>query len=89
MTNVTATEAASKLMADRDDERSLHKRMQWFTENWTTEMDLNKRQSAELSADILMLVQAVHRDASRETHALLRTSLAAMPTPAILMAKKD
>ena len=50
-------------------------------EKWTVALDLNKRDSAEFMADLTLVMQAVHRDASRETHALLTKSLAAMPPP--------
>lgn len=66
--------------SERDrDERSLHKRVQWFVEKWTAQMDLNKRDAAELNADLVMVVQAVHRDAGREYHHLLKSALSAMP----------
>lgn len=74
-------EMQAKSEADRD-ERALHRRVQWFVEKWTTSMDLNKRDAAELNADLVMVIQEVHRDASRGTHALLRNALAVMPTPA-------
>ena len=81
----TATEVGQ---ADRDrnnDERSVHARMKWFTEKWTVAMDLNKRDAAEFAGDMAVVVQAIHRDASRETHALLTAALMAMPNPTILM----
>lgn len=77
----TATEAMQEKIAADQDERAVHRRVQWFVEKWTTSMDLNKRDSAELNADLVMVIQAVHRDASRETHELLRRSLAVMPPP--------
>lgn len=69
------------------DERALHKRVEWFVEKWTTAMDLNKRDAAELNADLVMVVQSVHRDASRETHALLTKALMAMPPQPIFVPK--
>lgn len=84
----TATEAMNEARERGDDEHTLHKRVQWFVEKWTTQMDLNKRDAAELNADLICVVQAVHRDASRETHHLLRTSLAAMPSPTFIVEKK-
>lgn len=83
----TATSIDSEDRRRDLDEQSLHKRMQWFTEKWTVAMDLNKRDAAEFSADMILVVQAVHRDASRETHALLSKSLAAMP-PTVFMTEK-
>jgi hypothetical protein len=83
-TSLEAAHAASE--ADRS-ERALNRRVQWFVEKWTTQMDLNKRDAAELSADLVMVIQEVHRDASRTTHELLRNSLAAMPAPQFIVPK--
>ena len=53
-------------------------------------MDLNKRDAAEFVADFVAVVQAAHRDASRETHALLTKTLMTMPpSPIIVMPKSD
>lgn len=79
---ITATEAASQ--RDRDlDERSLHQRMEWF---FKKHAPADKYEAAEFHADLVMVLQAVHRDASRETHALLTNALRVMPPmfPAIL-----
>lgn len=85
---MTALDAMQgQAQADRD-ERDVHRKMQWFVEKWTVAMDLNKRDAAELSGDLAVVMQAVHRDASRETHALLAKSLAAMPAP-VFLAKTD
>jgi hypothetical protein len=73
----TATETAREEYDRARDERSLHTMMQRFTEKWTAE--LRSGDAGEFHADLLMLIQAVHRDASRETHALLTKALAAMP----------
>jgi len=78
----TATSINSEERQRDLDERSLHGRVQWFTEKWATQMDLNKRDAAELNADLILIVQAIHRDAGREYHALLKTAFAAMP-PAV------
>lgn len=77
----TATSIASEERQRDIDERLLHERVQWFTEKWTTLMDLNKRDAAGLNADLIMVVQAIHRDAGREYHALLKTAFAVMPPP--------
>lgn len=71
------------------DERSLQARVRWFVEKWTVALDLKGRDSAELSADLVMVVQAVHRDASRETHALLLKAFSAMPPAQFIVAKKE
>lgn len=59
----------------------VHRKVAWFVEKWTTAMDLNKRDAAELSGDLAVVMQAVHLDASRDTHALLAKAMAAMPAP--------
>lgn len=78
MAGVTATEA-SKIRERDDDERSLHRHVQWFTEKWSVALDLNKRDASEFAADFLLVVQAIHRDAGRETQALLMNALGAIP----------
>lgn len=85
--SITSTESMKQRETDQD-ERSLHRRVQWFTEKWTTAMDLNKRDASEFAADFMLVVQAVHRDAGRETHALLRNALAVMPPP-VFVTKTD
>lgn len=85
----TATEAAMAQREREIDERTLHARVKYFVEKWTTQMDLNKRDAAELNADLMMVVQAVHRDASRETHELLKRSLAAIPPAKIFVNPKE
>ena len=80
----TATEAALQQLDKTRDERELHQRMRWFVDKWAERLDASREEASELSADILLLVQAVHRDASRETHALLRNSLALMPPMQII-----
>lgn len=88
MTAKTATEAAMDRRSVQEDERTLHARIAWFTEKWTTALDLNKRDAAELNADLVMVVQAVHRDASRATHEMLQRALEAMPPQPIFVEKK-
>jgi hypothetical protein len=58
------------------DERVLHARMEWFTNKYQPE---DRRQASEFHADLLMLIQAVHQDASRHTHKLLENAFSAMP----------
>ena len=82
----TATEAANEAYEIARDERSLHGAMERFTKKWTAE--IRQGDASEFHADLLMLVQAIHRDASRETHALLRNALAAMPPQPIFIDKK-
>ena len=85
----TATEVNQTSREADLDERVMHERMQWFTEKWTVALDLNKRDAAEFGADLLLLVQAIHRDSSRVTHALLTKALMAMPPAPIFVAKKE
>lgn len=82
----TATESMAEIREREMDERSLHGRMKWFTAKWTDE--LRPDQGSEFYADLLMLVQAIHRDANRETHALLKNALAAMPPQPVFIDKK-
>jgi hypothetical protein len=70
--------------ADQD-ERSVQKRMAWFVEKWTTQMDLNKRDAGEFAGDLAVVVQAVHRDASRTTHEMLARAMSVMPAPNIIL----
>jgi hypothetical protein len=77
---------ASQVEREADlDRQAVHRRVSWFVEKWTTQLDLNKRDAAELTADLVVVIQEVHRDASRTTHELLRTSLAAMPPPQLIV----
>jgi hypothetical protein len=86
----TATAAALAKDRDRDmDERALHQRMEWF---FKKHAPADRYEAAEFQADLLMVIQAVHRDASRHTHELLAKALSAMPMPATFMPvpeKKD
>ena len=83
----TATEVAQD-QATRD-ERDLHRRVQWFTEKWTTALDLNKRDAAEFTADFTTVVQAVHRDATRDISAILTKIMMAIPPAPIFVQKRD
>lgn len=80
---------ATELMGERNqrdqDERSVHAYMQRFVQRWAPD---DRHDAAEFQADLALVVQAIHRDASRETHAMLYRAVAAMPTPSILIEKK-
>lgn len=76
-----ALEAMQEQAQAGRDERDVHSKLAWFVEKWANAMDLDRRAAAELSGDLAVVMQAVHRDASRDTHALLAKSLAAMPAP--------
>lgn len=83
----TATETALQQLDRNRDERELNQRVKWFVDKWSERLDASREEEAELSADLIMVVQAVHRDASRTTHELLAKSLAAMPPPTFIMPK--
>lgn len=81
----TATEVAQD-QATRD-ERELHRRVQWFTEKWTVALDLNKRDAAEFAADFTLVIQSVHKDATRDISAILTKIMMAMPPQSITLPK--
>lgn len=80
---------ASEVAADQAtrDERDLHRRVQWFCEKWTTALDLNKRDAAEFTADFTIVVQSVHRDATRDISAILTKIMMAVPPAPIFVTK--
>lgn len=82
----TATQTIQERIGREQDERSVHAYMRRFVERWTDGMD--RRDAAEFQADLTLVLQAVHRDASRETHELLRRSLAAMPPTPLFIEHK-
>ena len=81
----TATEAMQERIGRDQDERSVHAYMRRFVERWAPN---DQRDAAEFQADLALVLQAVHRDASRDTHELLRRALAAMPPQPIIIDKK-
>lgn len=81
----TATEAIQEKIGREHDERSVHAYMRRFAERW---QPADRRDAADFYADLTLVLQAVHRDASRETHALLMRALAAMPPTPIFIDKK-
>jgi len=83
----TATEAALQQLDKNRDERELNQRVKWFVDKWAERLDASRDEMSELSADLVMVVQAVHRDASRDTHALLTKVLMAMPPAPIFVQK--
>jgi hypothetical protein len=75
------TTATQQLLEQRErdmTERALHHAMHWFCKKYTP---ADKLEAADFHADLTLVIQAVHRDASRETHALLTKALMAMPNP--------
>ncbi len=74
----TATETVREPRERDVDERALHQHMEWIFKKYAP---ADKREAAEFHADLMMVVQAVHRDASRETHRLLMAAVAVMPNP--------
>jgi hypothetical protein len=86
--DATNRDVATAIAAANVDQ-ALHQRMEWFFKKYAP---VDKREAAEFHADLMMVVQAVHRDASRHTHDLLAKALSAMPMPAVFMPmpeKKD
>lgn len=81
----TATKQALAQFDKNRDERELNQRVKWFVDKWAERLDASREEISELSADLVMVVQAVHRDASRESHALLTQALLAMPPQPILI----
>lgn len=76
-------------MAEHDkarEENALHQRMEWFFKKYAP---TNKREAAEFHADLVMVLQAVHRDASREMHKLLTAALAVMPPGPFILKGAD
>lgn len=81
----TATEAIQERLGREQDERSVHSNMARFVRRWAPD---DRHDAAEFQADLALVLQAVHRDASRETHALLAKALMAMPPGPIFIDKK-
>lgn len=78
----TATETMREIDDRHRDERSVHACMQRFIDRWAP------FEKGEFVADLTLVLQAVHRDASRETHALLMHALQSMPPAPIFVEKK-
>lgn len=78
----TAAEAVREIDERRRDERSVHACMQRFIDRWAP------FEKGEFVADLTLVIQAVHRDASRETHALLMRALQTMQPAPIFVEKK-
>ena len=77
----SAIEAAQEQWERELDERSFHRRMQWFFEKYAP---ADKRDAAEFHADLAIVMDSVYRHASRETHALLAKAMAVIPVSLIL-----
>lgn len=73
----TATEDMREKIDRENDERSLHWRMERFTKRWAT--DLAKNDQAQFHADLVLLLQAVHRDANRDIHRLMLSVIQSWP----------
>ena len=69
---------ALEIHEEARDERQLRERVAYFCEKYAP---ADKQDAAEFQADLMMVVQAVHRDAMRCTHELLKHALAVMPNP--------
>lgn len=81
----TATETMQERLEVEQDERSVHASMRRFAQRWAPD---DRHDAAEFHADLTLVLQSVHRDASRETHALLVKALSAMPPSPIFIEKK-
>lgn len=81
----TATEAMQERLGREQDERSVHSSMRRFTQRWAPD---DRHDAAEFQADLALVLQAVHRDASRDTHALLTKALMVMPPARLFVEKK-
>ena len=79
----TATESIAERRDREYDERSLHHCVERFVSRWTEGMGGVERST--FHGDLVLLIQAVHRDAMRETHALLKSALAVMPPSPIII----
>ena len=82
----TATESVAERRDREYYERSLHHGAERFVSRWTDGMGSEER--SKFHVDLVLLIQAVHRDAMRETHALLKNALAVMP-PSPIIIRKD
>lgn len=71
----TATEMLKRDDADMD-ARMLHDAMERFSYHWAPS---EPRKQAEFQADLLLLIQAVHRDAARPFGKMLENAMALMP----------
>lgn len=80
----TASEVLQESISVEQDERLVHASMRRFVERWAPS---DRREAAEFHADLTLVLQSVHRDASRTTNAILTTALAAMP-PAPIYTQK-
>lgn len=68
------------------DERALHDCMSHFCLRWGP---IDRPESAEFHADLLLLVQQIHRDAMRPVHGLLDSALARQPLQTAIIPKKQ
>lgn len=62
--------------AARTDECIVHDYMERFTRRW---MPADRNEAADFQADLLSLIQAVHRDASRPFGDMLSKAFSLMP----------
>lgn len=74
--NETATEKLLKRDDANMDARMVHDAMERFSYHWAPS---EPRKQAEFQADLLLLIQAVHRDAARPFGDMLTKAIAAMP----------
>lgn len=80
-----ATETIQERIGAEQDERAVHSSMRRFVQRWSPD---DRHDAAEFQADLTLVLQAVHRDAGRETQALLMRALSVMPPAPIFIEKK-
>lgn len=72
----TATEIAMDDREDFSNRTAVHDAMEHFTYHWAPSQP---RKAAEFHADLLRLIQAVHRDSAKPMEAALKNAFALMP----------
>jgi hypothetical protein len=77
MTKSTATDFVEQKRDSEMDAREVHLAMEHFSFHWAPS---EPRKAAEFQADLLMLVQAVHRDSARPFADILAKAFSAMPS---------
>jgi hypothetical protein len=73
--NKTATESIMDSREDFSDRSAVHDAMEHFTYHWAPSQP---RKAAEFHADLLRLIQAVHRDSAKPMEAALTKAFACM-----------
>lgn len=82
----TATEEIMKQREEELDARMLHDAMDKFTRDW---QPADRVEAGRFQADLLRLVQLIHRDAARPYHDLMVRQLQAMPMSPFIAQGKE